>query len=160
MSYTVLKVLLDSTYLLPSFGIEVEKLSDKDILRLRKAAVEGKVKFYCLSVVWVEVIGKICRESRRLNIDDLGEILDMALKSLLESGFYEWIQPSSEAVKLAFKLRMLGHRDNIDNLLYATSIVNKMIFLTMDRELISFLSGHGYGTENLMNHKQLLSKIW
>ncbi|RLE71651.1 MAG: hypothetical protein DRJ37_04540, partial [Thermoprotei archaeon] len=74
MSYTVLKVLLDSTYLLPSFGIEVGKLSDEDILRLRKAAVEGKVKFYCLSVVWVEVIGKIYRESRRLNAD-LGEIL-------------------------------------------------------------------------------------
>ncbi len=159
MSYTVLKVLLDSTYLLPTFGIEVEKLSDKDILRLRKAAVEGRVKFYCLSVVWVEVIGKICKESRRLNVN-LKEILDIALKSLLEAGFYEWIQPTSEAVKLAFKLRMLGHRDNIDNLLYATSIVNKMVFLTMDRELISFLSEHGYGTENLMNHKQLFSKIW
>jgi len=159
MSYTVLKVLLDSTYLLPSFGIEVEKLSDEDILRLRKAAVEGKVKFYCLSVVWVEVIGKIYRESRRLNIN-LGEILDVALKSLLESGFYRWIQPTSKAVKLAFKLRTLGHRDNIDNQLYATSIVNKMIFLTMDKELIDFLSERGYGTENLMNHKQLFSRIW
>lgn len=159
MSYTVLKVLLDSTYLLPSFGIEVEKLSDKDILRLREAAVEGKVKFYCLSVAWIEVIGKIYREGRRLNID-LGEILDVALKSLLESGFYKWIQPTSEAIKLAFKLRTLGHRDNIDNLLYAMSIVNKMIFLTMDRGLISFLSEHDYGTENLMNHKQLFSKIW
>jgi len=48
---------------------------------------------------------------------ELDEIIESAVKSLLKSGFCEWISPSSEAVELAFKLRRLGHKDNIENLL-------------------------------------------
>jgi len=158
MSSTALKVLLDSTYLLPSFGIEVEGLQNEHIIQLREAVIKGKIRFYCLTVVWVEVIGKVFRENQRLKLD-IEEILDVTIKSLLESGFYEWIQPTSEAVKLAFKLRKLGHRDNIDNLLYATSITNNMIFLTMDENFKNFLLKEGYKVNNLMNHTQLLLKI-
>ena len=158
MSSTALKVLLDSTYLLPSFGIEVEGLQNEHIVQLREAVIKDKIRFYCLTVVWVEVIGKVFRESQRLKLD-IEEILDVTIKSLLESGFYEWIQPTSEAVKLAFKLRKLGHRDNIDNLLYATSITNNMIFLTMDENFKNFLLKEGYKVNNLMNHTQLLLKI-
>ncbi|MCD6458069.1 MAG: hypothetical protein J7K82_04390, partial [Thermoproteales archaeon] len=151
MSSTALKVLLDSTYLLPSFGIEVEGLQNEHIVQLREAVIKDKIRFYCLTVVWVEVIGKVFRESQRLKLD-IEEILDVTIKSLLESEFYEWIQPTSEAVKLAFKLRKLGHRDNIDNLLYATSITNNMIFLTMDENFKNFLLKEGYKVNNLMNH--------
>jgi len=158
MSSTALKVLLDSAYLLPSFGIEVEGLQNEHIVQLREAVIKDKIRFYCLTVVWVEVIGKVFRESQRLKLD-IEEILDVTIKSLLESGFYEWIQPTSEAVKLAFKLRKLGHRDNIDNLLYATSITNNMIFLTMDENFKNFLLKEGYKVNNLMNHTQLLLKI-
>jgi len=158
MSYTNLKVLLDSTYILPSFGVEVEGLSDEHLLQLRQARVAGKIKFYCLSAVWVEVLGKVYRESKRLKVN-IKDVVEIATMSLLESGFYEWIQPSSNAIKLAFELRMLGHKDNIDNLLYATSITNGMIFLTMDDELKEFLFKHGYETNNLMNHISLLNKL-
>ncbi len=153
-----LKVLLDSTYLLPTFGITVEGLLDEHLARLREIAVKSRVKFYCLTIVWIEVIGKVCRESQRLKID-LGETLNIAIKSLLTSGFYEWIQPSPNAVKLAFKLRMLGHKDIIDNLLYATSVVNDMVFLTMDEDLKNFLMKRGFKTDNLMDHIQLLSRV-
>jgi len=153
-----LKVLLDSTYLLPTFGIEVEGLLDEHLARLREIAVKGRVRLYCLTVTWIEVIGKVCRESQRLKID-LGETINTAIKSLLTSGFYEWIQPPPNAVKLAFKLRMLGHKDIIDNLLYATSVVNDMVFLTMDEDLKNFLMKRGFKTDNLMDHIQLLSRV-
>ena len=155
----ILKVLLDSTYLLPTFGIEVEGLLDEHLARLREIAVKGRVRFYCLTVAWIEVIGKVCRESQRLKIDLGEETINTAIKSLLTSGFYEWIQPSSNAVKLAFKLRMLGHKDIIDNLLYATSVVNDMVFLTMDEDLENFLMKRGFKTDNLMDHIQLLSRV-
>ena len=158
MSYTGLKVLLDSTYILPSFGIEVDGLSDEHLAQLRQARINGKVRFYCLSVVWVEVLGKVYRESKRLKVD-IEDIVKIAVTSLLESGFYEWIHPSSDTIRLAFKLRMLGHKDNIDNLLYATSLTNNMIFLTMDDDLKEFLLEHGYETNNLMNHRSLLNKL-
>ena len=158
MSSIRLKVLLDSTYLLPSFGVEIDGLSDRDITRLRNAAIKGEIKLYCLTTVWVEVIGKVCREAERSRID-LGGLLDVAVRALLESRFYEWITPTLGTIKLAFKLRILGHKDNIDNLLYAASIKEGMILLTMDEDLKRFLSSHGYKTENLMDHLQLLKKI-
>lgn len=158
MSSSAIKVLLDSTYLLPSFGVDVEGFSDEHVAQLREAAVKGRVRFYCLSAVWVEVIGKICREKERLR-KEVDEIVDIAVKSLVESGFYEWLTPTSEAVKLAFKLRMLGHRDNIDNLLYATSAVNNMQLLTMDEDLKNFLSKNNFKVDNLINHEKLLKML-
>ena len=51
MNYTNLKVLLDSTYILPSFGIEVEGILDEHLIQLRQAGIKGKIKFYCSPVV-------------------------------------------------------------------------------------------------------------
>jgi len=158
MSSSAVNVLLDSTYILPSFGIEVEGLSVEHIAKLREASVKGKVKFHCLSVVWVEVIGKVCREKERLRTD-INHIIDIAIKSLLDSGFYKWLTPTSDAVKLAFKLRMLGHRDNIDNLLYATSAENNMLLLTMDEDFKKFLSQNNFKVNNLIDHGSLLKKL-
>ena len=155
MNSTRLNVLLDSTYILPTFGIEVEGLSNKHLTMLRDAALNGKVEYYCSTVIWIEVIGKVSREGIRIGIN-LDDILDIALKSLFKSGFYRWIQPNDEALKIAFKLRLEGHKDNIDNLLYATSITNNMVFLTMDEDLKEFLLKQGYKIDNLMNHIRLL----
>lgn len=157
MSSTV-KVLLDSTYLLPSFGIEVEGLTERHLALLREAVLNKKVRIYCLSITWVEVIGKVYREAERVGIG-VNEMVEAALRSLLESGFYTWISPNFEAIRLAFKLRILGHRDNIDNLLYATSVTHNMVLLTMDQELKEFLANHGYSLDNVMNHVQLMEKI-
>ncbi|MEM2094595.1 MAG: hypothetical protein QXI32_04800 [Candidatus Bathyarchaeia archaeon] len=43
MSFQPVKALLDSAYILPSFGIEVEELSTDHVARLREAGVKGKV---------------------------------------------------------------------------------------------------------------------
>lgn len=158
MSFSPVKVLLDSTYILPSFGVEVEGLSIEHIAQLREAGVKGRVKFHCLSVVWVEVIGKICREKERLR-EDIDKVVDLAVKSLLESGFYKWLTPTSDAVKLAFKLRILGHRDNIDNLLYSTSTENNMLLLTMDEDFKKFLLKNNFKVGNLVNHETLLKTL-
>lgn len=47
MSSTAVKVLLDSTYILPTFGIEVVGLTDEDLILLREAR-RSKVEHYCL----------------------------------------------------------------------------------------------------------------
>ncbi|MEM3550409.1 MAG: hypothetical protein QXV01_04880 [Candidatus Bathyarchaeia archaeon] len=158
MNFSPVKVLLDSTYLLPSFGVEVEELSLDHIAKLREAGVKGKVNFHCLSTVWVEVMGKICREKERLK-EDIEKIIEIAVKSLLESGFYKWLTPTSDAVKMAFKLRMLGHRDNIDNLLYATSAENNMLLLTMDEDFKKFLLQNNFKVDNVLNHETLLKRL-
>jgi len=151
-------VLLDSTYLLPSFGIEVEGLYDEHIRALKEVWSKRLVRFYCLSVVWIEVIGKVCREARRIGIE-VGDVINVAIRSLLESGMYEWIDLTPNAIKLAFKLRLANHKDIIDNLLYATSITKNLVFLTMDEAFKDFLAKHGFEIKNLMDHEQLLRKL-
>lgn len=158
MSSTPVKVLLDSTYILPSFGVEVEGLPLDEVAKIREIGLKGKVKFYCLSASWIEVIGKVCREKERLKAD-IGKLIEVAVRSLLDSGFYQWLTPTSDAVKLAFKLRMLGHRDNIDNLLYASAAENNILFLTMDEDFKNFLVRNGFKVDNLIDHKHLLKKI-
>lgn len=148
------RVLLDSTYLLPTFGIDVEGLSDDDIRILRELGL-GRVRYYCLSVVWVEVLGKVHKEAVRRNIT-LGEWVNVAIESLLNSGFYDWIYPSSSALKLALELRQKGHRDMIDNLLYGSAISEGMIFLTMDTTFLDFLKRNGYSVDNVFDHVKLI----
>ncbi|MEM2093643.1 MAG: hypothetical protein QXE16_05110, partial [Candidatus Bathyarchaeia archaeon] len=99
-----------------------------------------------------------CREKERLG-KDIDNVIDIAIRSLIESGFYKWLTPTSEAVKLAFKLRTLGHRDNIDNLLYATSAENNMLLLTMDEDFKNFLSKNNFKVDNLINHESLLKRL-
>ena len=53
---------------------------------------------YCLSVVWVEVIGKVCREARKSGVE-VNDVVNTATRSLLESGVYEWINPTPDAIK-------------------------------------------------------------
>ena len=89
---------------------------------------------------------------------EISDVVDTAISSLLDSGVYNY-KSTSDATKLASKLRLAGHKDVIDNLLYATSITRSMIFLTMDKALKDFLIKHGLNTESLMDHRQLLRRL-
>ena len=152
----VIKVLVDTTYLLPTFGIMVENLTDEDLLRLRRIKLAGLVEYYCLDIIWIELLGKIYKELEKRRID-LQEHIKIAIRSLKESKFYTWISLTSRAIELACQLRKLGHKDIIDNLLYATSKTEDMVFMSMDDELKVFLRDHGFDTKRIMSHKELIA---
>jgi len=145
-------VLLDSTFLLPTFGVEVEDIRADDLKTLKDSS--KKVGLYCSYVSFVEILGKLARNSTESNF----EAIDLAIRSLLESGTYGWVNPSAKAIALAFELRTKGHRDNIDNILYSTALDAGMRFLSMDEELKDFLSRKGYNTKIMIGVKQLKSE--
>ncbi len=58
----------------------------------------------------------------------------------MESGRYKLVDEGYEVFENAFKLYMLGHRDLIDNILYSISIALDIKLLTVDRELIKFIT--------------------
>ncbi|MEM2936210.1 MAG: hypothetical protein QW231_03430, partial [Candidatus Bathyarchaeia archaeon] len=78
----------------------------------------------CLNQSLVEVLGKVARSFGREN-RVLG-IVELGLRSLLESETYKWINPTVHAFLKALELRIKGHRDMIDNMLYATALTNNM----------------------------------
>ena len=145
-------ILLDSTFVLPTFGVEVEDIDDDDLKTLKDSS--KKVGLYCSYVSFVEILGKLARNSTESNF----EAIDLAIRSLLESGTYGWVNPSAKAIALAFELRTKGHRDNIDNILYSTALDAGMRFLSMDEELKDFLSRKGYNTKIMIGVKQLKSE--
>ncbi|RLF05016.1 MAG: hypothetical protein DRJ60_06255 [Thermoprotei archaeon] len=153
-----MKILLDTTYLLPTFGIEVKGLTSEDILKLRSLVVDGNIKLYCSSIIWPELLGKVFRE---INRQKRAENLDikMAIRALFNPKFYKWIKPGRRSIELAYNLRRLGHPDMIDNILYALSITRKMIFLSMDLDFKDFLVKRNFPISSFLSHDELFERL-
>lgn len=83
--------------------------------------------------------------------------IGLAIKSLFNLRFYKWIKPGSKSIILAYKIRSLGHVDNIDNILYATACTRKMLFMSMDMEFKEFLKNKGFDVRMFKTHKELLT---
>jgi PIN domain nuclease of toxin-antitoxin system len=71
------------------------------------------------------------------------ERFTQGLKSVMESGRYVKVEENVQTFIDAFKLYKLGHRDIMDNVLYATSINFNLNFLTRDTELREFIQSKG-----------------
>ena len=67
----------------------------------------------------------------------------MGLESITRSGRYRQVSERTEAYLLAIRLYELGHRDMIDNLLYASSRHLGLGLLTLDEELRAFIRDKG-----------------
>ena len=143
-------ILLDTTFLLPSLGFDVKEIQAKDIETL-KSASKSNMRLCCSHFSFVEIFGKLAKKSYTIDQDAVKE----GIRSLLESGTYEWITPSAEALSLAFKLRSSGHVDNIDNILYSVACVSKMLFLTLDMSFKEFLAKKGFDEHIIISLKDL-----
>lgn len=144
-----LKILLDSTYLLPIVGIEVEGVTE--IFTVLKELKRRKLsEFYYTPFNIFEIIGKIAK----LKYDH--DIVVTGL-SLIEEEF-KLTYPKVEGYIKALDLRRRGFNDLIDLLLYATSLTRNLLFLTRDLNLISFLEKLGEETKNIVYEEDFLKK--
>lgn len=149
-------VLLDTTYLLPFLGFEVTEIRDADIELLRSQTRSEQVKLYCSAISFVEIFGKLAKKKHSAIEPDA---VESGIQSLLESGTFEWVSPSAAALSLAFRLRLKGHADNIDNILYSIASTSRMYFLTLDFSFKNFLSENNYDETILVGLKELSKKI-
>jgi len=129
-----LKVLLDTSFILPTLGIDLGGEIDRGIRRLRELEAEIYYsRFSILEALWIA-----SRIARRGSFDY--DRFRVGLRSIMESGRYNLVDEGCEVFENAFKLYMLGHRDLIDNILYSISIALDIKLLTVDRELIKFIT--------------------
>jgi PIN domain nuclease of toxin-antitoxin system len=146
-------VLLDTSFLLPTLGLEVREITTADLESIRAAS--KKAKLHCSYVSFVEILGLVGKESRKVD----AKAVSVGMDSLLGSGLYEWTSPSLGAIQLALELRTKGHKDNIDNILYATASESKMLFLSLDEELRKFLTKNGYDTGLMVKAGELATRV-
>lgn len=143
-------VLLDSTFILPTLGIEVQEITEKDIRRLQSS---GKFKIHCCYVSMIEVLGKVARALTKKKQG--AEMVSEGLRSLFESGVYKWVNPDTDAYSIALDMKIKGHQDMIDNLLYSTALSLNLYFLSLDDDLKHFLAKKGYDAGVIVSAKAL-----
>jgi len=144
-----LKLLLDSTYLLPIVGVEVEGIEEA-LIFLKRLRDEGKAEYYYTPFNLFEIIGKLSRLNYDVNRVTIG------LTAIEEE--FKLIQPTRQAYLKALTLRAKGYQDLIDLLLYTTSQTSDIIFLTRDYTLIKFLKENHEDISKILDEKKFLEK--
>lgn len=128
----------DTSFLLPAMGVEVEREVIKAIEHFRE------VEVCYIEACMLEALWKILRVVPLEKIKRVEEGINAIIST------YKLINPPPEAYINACELYYYGHRDYIDNLLYATSRELDIPLLTIDRAFIKFLKKKGFSTDNVM----------
>lgn len=142
-----LGLLLDTTYILPVLGVEVEGVERvlEALQRLRRRR-EVEIYYSCYSIL--EALWKLAK---------LGYDLEVVRRglSLVEEDFRQ-AHPTLEGYLKALELRRRGFPDLIDLLLYTTALSNGILFLTRDKHLHEFLSEEGEETGAILLEEDFL----
>ena len=145
-----LRILLDSTYILPIVGVEVEGI-ERTLMVLRKLRKERKAEFYYTPFNIIEILGKIAKLKHYNK-----EVVDTGL-SLVEEEF-KLVYPTVRGYIKALNLRKKGFRDMIDLLLYATALTCNLLLLTRDNTLINFLEKMGEKKGSILYEEKLIKR--
>ena len=132
------RLLVDTSFLLPAMGIETEKEVMEAIKYFHMAEI------HYLEVSILEAMWKIIKIVPADKLDRVRE----GIESIMET--YKRVNPHPQAYIDACKLYQEGHKDYIDNLIYATSQKLHLPLLTADREFIDFLGEKGYSIRNIV----------
>ena len=132
------RLLVDTTFLLPALGIEVEEEAMKAIRVFRRFEV------YYLEAGLLEAMWKVVK---LVPADKLSRVR-LGVKAIRRT--YHLLVPRPEAYVEAVKIYRAGHRDYIDALHYAAAVAEGMPFLTIDRAFIEFLKNSGYRVEGIV----------
>jgi len=131
-------LILDTTYILPLFGIKIIELSNfkKISEELFKNGIEG-YHLYLPSICLLEVMFKLTGEYRKSKDVNILNRYSIALPSILSSKSIEIFNPllNPEVNRISINIRHAGHTDLMDCLIAASATALKGILLSEDSEL-------------------------
>lgn len=128
-----LRVLLDTTFLLPTLGIDAGREVSKALQRLDQNQAEIHYSRYsALESLWVAALTVGDQRPSQ-------ERFELGLRSVLKSHRYAKVDEEPEIFIESLKLYKLGHKDIVDNILYACSSHFDLKLLTVDKELRKFV---------------------
>ena len=140
-------IIIDTTFLLPALGVDVEEEAESVIPLFRKLDV------YYLEVGLLEAMWKIARIAPA---DKLGRVM-LGLEAIRRT--YKLLNPSARAFIEALLIYRKGHRDYIDALYYAVAVDTGIPLLTIDHGLIEFLVKHNYEVKGVVLTPKELRKL-
>ncbi len=132
-----LRALLDTPFILPSLGIDTGREVLDGLQKLAKIGAEIYYsRFSILESLWIAT-ALISRGAFDAQLFSLG------LRSIMEGERYRRLEETSQAFADALTMCVLGHRDVVDNILYADSVHFNLKLLTVDRDLRKFVRERG-----------------
>jgi predicted nucleic acid-binding protein len=135
------KILLDTSFLLPIIGIRVREVEDL-LERLWTRYKRGEVEVYYTELNILEIAWKLSK----IHYNPIA--VKRGLMSI-ERNFVIAPLKHTSLIK-ALELRRKNFRDLIDLLLYSIARENNLQFLTLDKELINFLESVGEDTNIIL----------
>ena len=145
------ELLLDTSYVLPFVGIEVEEIPENIYTKILT-----KKLYYPLALV-AELIGVIMKEAKKSKIEELPEEATEGFNSIIFGSKINLVPPVGDDLKVAYELIKLGWNDIFDALLYATAKRIGIKALSLDRDFKKFLRENGYEADLLVSHKEVQS---
>jgi len=137
-------MLLDTSFLLPTLGID----TGREVARGLKRLSETNNQLHYSSFNILECLWQLARTGRE-EASSL-EPTKLGLRSIIEGRRYIKTSEDSRLFNEALGLYRMGHRDMIDNILYAVSLHGSFRFLTVDNTLQEFITSKG--PENTLIH--------
>ncbi len=159
MQRRIRAIVLDTSYLLPFFGIKVENLDPVDVRRVIELSKRLGIEIIYPRIMVLELLAKLFREAEKHSLRSLPLVVKEKLRSLLLSGEMILEDLAPEHIDIIERLRLAGFRDLFDCVAYAVAKMRRSIFMTMDRAFKQFLLSIGEEAELLKDHREVLYMI-
>ena len=153
-----INLLLDTTYVLPLFGIDINLDSDfrEKIKQLWKKGVKD-YNIYLSSASIIESVYKLNREYRNSKDPEVLNRYHIVLPTIIRSNIVKIIDPFLNPViaESSMKIREFGHKNLMDCWIAASAVGLNAIFLTEDKKLRTLLNKYPELKMNKMLHLRL-----
>jgi len=151
------RISIDSTYLLPGVGIQVEELAERSLNLFFRILSERGYQVVLSDVALIEVLGKSLRHtlgSERL----IERVRDGYLSILTEERFHIVSHASPSIFEIALDLKVNGLEDLFDCLITGTAIAESSGLVTEDREIPRVIDKTEYSYFPILNLNEFLSQ--
>jgi hypothetical protein len=128
------EILLDTSFLLPTLGFNVDNQLVYDAL---KKIADSTIDVHYSDINLLECSWQAASAIKRNEFD--AGTYRTGLRSIAKSERYRIVRITNEAYVNAVHLYELGNQDMMDNLLYSIAYSFQMRFLTLDLPFIQFL---------------------
>ena len=130
-------ILLDTSFLLPSFGVDTGERIRRCLRFLAEHRREVKVCYSRYSLL--EAVFILLRMLRhdRLKPEEAFTMVEAGVSTVIYS--LEAVSETPTVFREALKLYEMGHKDLFDNLLYSAAVASRAYLLTVDEQLRAFI---------------------
>ena len=148
MNSNITKLLLDTSFILPSMGIKITNtLVHRCLTRI--AEQRSKYQLYYTQMNLLEATWVYLREKKSQTIENSSkEIFMTGLRSVIDQ--YKEVMIISEDYSFALELYTSGHSDMLDCLEFAAAARIGLSWLTLDRKMYLFLTKVKISTKFLL----------